>query len=452
MPRARDSSPHAAASQLRVAATSIRLQPPAYSLQPLRHGHPRPHPRAARQERLQDRHVVGRRPGRPAADSRAGKTELETAKHAEPRRARPRRRLRRQHPRRSRASPPAAGRGTWACSATTRSSTSSAAAPSKPPASASSSQPGDVAIRGNFCTLDAAGNITDRRAGRIASEESAPLADQAARGEDSRRRGLRRAGEGAPLRRRLPRRHGRWAATSTTPIRKPPACRRSTPSPTTPASRRRPRSPTSSSQQATQAARRRAEGQRPDAPRLRRQARICRATKKSTASRPRRSPSIRCTRAWPSWSAWTSSATPRRSTSRWTCSKQNWTKYDFFFIHFKYTDSTGEDGNFAAKVKRIEEFDAAMPRITALKPDVLIVTGDHSTPSMLEEPQLAPGADAAGGPSTAAPTAARRFGESECRPRRPGAVRGQVPDDAGAGQRGAAGEVRGMKARPCRVE
>jgi 2,3-bisphosphoglycerate-independent phosphoglycerate mutase len=63
--------------------------------------------------------------------------------------------------------------------------------------------------------------------------------------------------------------------------------------------------------------------------------------------------------------------------------EQNWDKYDFFFIHFKYTDSTGEDGNFAAKVARTEEFDAAVPRITALNPDVLVVTGDHSTPSML---------------------------------------------------------------------
>src|SRR4051812_29363831 len=63
--------------------------------------------------------------------------------------------------------------------------------------------------------------------------------------------------------------------------------------------------------------------------------------------------------------------------------EQNWSKYDFFFIHFKYTDSTGEDGNFSEKVKRIEQFDAVVPRITALKPDVLIVTGDHSTPSML---------------------------------------------------------------------
>ena len=61
-----------------------------------------------------------------------------------------------------------------------------------------------------------------------------------------------------------------------------------------------------------------------------------------------------------------------------------WNDYDFFFLHFKYTDSTGEDGAFAQKVKRIEELDAVIPRIEALKPDVLIVTGDHSTPSLLQ--------------------------------------------------------------------
>jgi 2,3-bisphosphoglycerate-independent phosphoglycerate mutase len=61
-----------------------------------------------------------------------------------------------------------------------------------------------------------------------------------------------------------------------------------------------------------------------------------------------------------------------------------WNEYDFFFLHFKYTDSTGEDGAFEQKVKRIEELDAAIPRIEALKPDVLIVTGDHSTPSKLK--------------------------------------------------------------------
>jgi 2,3-bisphosphoglycerate-independent phosphoglycerate mutase len=64
--------------------------------------------------------------------------------------------------------------------------------------------------------------------------------------------------------------------------------------------------------------------------------------------------------------------------------EQAWKDYDFFFIHFKYTDSTGEDGNFAEKVQRIEELDSILPRITGLKPDVLIVTGDHSTPSYLK--------------------------------------------------------------------
>jgi 2,3-bisphosphoglycerate-independent phosphoglycerate mutase len=62
----------------------------------------------------------------------------------------------------------------------------------------------------------------------------------------------------------------------------------------------------------------------------------------------------------------------------------SWNDYDFFFVHFKYTDSTGEDGNFSAKVQRTEELDGCIPKIMALKPDVLIVTGDHSTPSKLK--------------------------------------------------------------------
>jgi 2,3-bisphosphoglycerate-independent phosphoglycerate mutase len=54
--------------------------------------------------------------------------------------------------------------------------------------------------------------------------------------------------------------------------------------------------------------------------------------------------------------------------------------YNYFFIHHKYTDMYGEDGNFAAKKKAIEDFDAALPILLQKKPDVLAVTGDHSTP------------------------------------------------------------------------
>lgn len=63
--------------------------------------------------------------------------------------------------------------------------------------------------------------------------------------------------------------------------------------------------------------------------------------------------------------------------------EKEWDNYDFFFVHFKYTDSRGEDGNFPEKVRMIEQFDAIIPRVMALKPMVLIVTGDHSTPARL---------------------------------------------------------------------
>ncbi len=63
---------------------------------------------------------------------------------------------------------------------------------------------------------------------------------------------------------------------------------------------------------------------------------------------------------------------------------RHWSTYDFFFLHYKYTDSTGEDGNFQAKVEKTEALDAAIPRVKALGPDVIIVTGDHSTPSKLK--------------------------------------------------------------------
>jgi 2,3-bisphosphoglycerate-independent phosphoglycerate mutase len=57
--------------------------------------------------------------------------------------------------------------------------------------------------------------------------------------------------------------------------------------------------------------------------------------------------------------------------------------WDYHFIHFKAMDSRGEDGDFDAKVAAIEAVDALMPGIEALQPDVIVVTGDHSTPAAL---------------------------------------------------------------------
>jgi 2,3-bisphosphoglycerate-independent phosphoglycerate mutase len=63
--------------------------------------------------------------------------------------------------------------------------------------------------------------------------------------------------------------------------------------------------------------------------------------------------------------------------------EQSYNNYNFFFLHIKGADAAGEDGNFKRKVTMIEDVDRALPRLLALKPDVFIVTGDHSTPATM---------------------------------------------------------------------
>jgi 2,3-bisphosphoglycerate-independent phosphoglycerate mutase len=60
-----------------------------------------------------------------------------------------------------------------------------------------------------------------------------------------------------------------------------------------------------------------------------------------------------------------------------------WDRYDYFFLHHKYTDSAGEDGDRARKIAAIETLDAVVPELRALGPDVIVVSGDHSTPSQI---------------------------------------------------------------------
>ena len=64
--------------------------------------------------------------------------------------------------------------------------------------------------------------------------------------------------------------------------------------------------------------------------------------------------------------------------------KANWEDYDFFFFHVKKTDSYGEDGNFDARVEVIEHVDHVLPDILALAPDAIVISGDHSTPAKLK--------------------------------------------------------------------
>jgi 2,3-bisphosphoglycerate-independent phosphoglycerate mutase len=93
--------------------------------------------------------------------------------------------------------------------------------------------------------------------------------------------------------------------------------------------------------------------------------------------------------------------------------KEYWNQYDFFFVHHKYADSRGEDGDFPAKVAEIEKVDTLLPQITAHQPDVLIVTGDHSTPAVMKSHSYHPIPFLIYGQNTR-PDDVREFGERPC--------------------------------------
>jgi len=247
-------------------------------------------------------------------------------------------------------------------------------------------EPGDVAIRANFCTVDAAGNITDRRAGRIASEESAPLAIKLrlikipdvqifVEPVKEHRFVVVLRGTG-PNQARL----GDFVHDTDPQITGVP-----------------PLEPEPGNAESQVTARIAKEFVRQARELLADQPKANCLTLRGFASKPNlptyeevyglRAVAIA---VYPMYKGLAQLVgmdivgDAKTLDEQMHVLKENWNKYDFFFIHFKYTDSTGEDGNFAAKVKRTEEFDAAVPKIMALKPDVFIATGDHSTPSMLQ--------------------------------------------------------------------
>ncbi len=241
-------------------------------------------------------------------------------------------------------------------------------------------QEGDVAIRANFCTIDPFGNIIDRRAGRIPSEESTPLAIRLRQVSiagvevfvepvKEHRFVVVFRGEGLG---------GNVADTDPQMVSVPPL---------------EPRAISIDSQKTAQVA-----------------AEFVKQAKEILAGQPKANCcTLRGFSPKPSLPSYQEVYGLRAAAiavypmykglarlvgmdilgqaqtldEQMAVLEENWSKYDFFFIHFKYTDSTGEDGNFDAKVKKTEEVDGCIPRIMALKPDVFICTGDHSTPSML---------------------------------------------------------------------
>jgi 2,3-bisphosphoglycerate-independent phosphoglycerate mutase len=91
----------------------------------------------------------------------------------------------------------------------------------------------------------------------------------------------------------------------------------------------------------------------------------------------------------------------------------HWQDFDFFYVHVKPIDSAGEDGDFDRKVSLIEEVDRHLPPLLGLKPDVLVVTGDHSTPAVLKRHSWHP-VPVILHSGACRPDSVKRFGERDC--------------------------------------
>ena len=245
----------------------------------------------------------------------------------------------------------------------------------------------DVAIRCNFCTTDASGNITDRRAGRIASEESAKVVETL---KVIKIPGVEVFVEAVKEHRFVVvfRGDGLGDAVADTdpqktgvPILEPVA--------NDAASKKTADVAKQFHDQAVKI--------------LAKQSKANNHTMRGFAKKPHM-PSYQelyglksaCVAVYPMYKGLASFAGMTLVGHAATLSEEidvlekEWKNYDFFFVHFKYTDSRGEDGNFDEKVKMIEELDKIVPRIMALKPACLVVTGDHSTPAKMSSHSFHP--------------------------------------------------------------
>lgn len=269
---------------------------------------------------------------------------------------------------------------------------------------------GEVAARGNFCTLDASGAISDRRAGRIPTEESAPLCEKldritvddadlsvypvkdhrfvlVLRGEglseqvaetDPQRSGVppQEARALEPAAEKTARAINQFAAAARDVLHAEPKANM---------------------------ALLRGFSQLPHLPSM---GQAYQLNPAAIAAYPmyRGLASVVGMQVIPTGSTFADEAETLR---------QHWRDHDFFYIHYKPADAAGEDGDFDAKVKALEDLDAVVPRIVEMAPDALVVAGDHSTPALLAAHSWHPVPVLIRSPWTEG-TGSRQLSEREC--------------------------------------
>ena len=240
--------------------------------------------------------------------------------------------------------------------------------------------PGDVAARGNFCTVDDSGLLTDRRAGRIATELSAPLCERLDRIEIPGAQvdvfpvqdyrfvlRLRGAGLSEQIEETDPQREG--MAPRPARALAPEAGRTAAIVQQFVAEAGH----ILSEEPAANMVLLRGWAQMPNLPDF---GQVYHLNPAAIAAYPmyRGLASVANMKIIPTGMTFGDEVDTLRA---------NWNDHDFFFIHYKPADAAGEDGDFDGKVKRLEELDVHIPCILDLQPDVLMVAGDHSTPAIM---------------------------------------------------------------------
>jgi 2,3-bisphosphoglycerate-independent phosphoglycerate mutase len=271
---------------------------------------------------------------------------------------------------------------------------------------------GDVAARGNFCTVNAFGKITDRRAGRIPTDTAAPLVERIGRvritGVDVEVRPVKEYRFAVVMRGR-----GLEADIDDTDPQQVGV----EPLPATPRSPGSARAADLFNTWITEARKLISDQSKANALTLR---------GFSTDPGLPQFPEIyglrsACVAVYPMYRGVSQLVgmdilgfEGDRPEDEFAAVARSWEQYDFFFVHIKKTDSMGEDGNFEGKVAVIEAVDAALPGLLALEPAALAITGDHSTPARLRTHTWHPVPFLLWAPATALPDDQSRFGERAC--------------------------------------